>query len=116
MSLTIKLFDHFAREAKRLSKRYRGLKNDIAALQIALQENPHLGVEIIPHVRKVRMPISAKGKGKSGGARVLTYDVLVKENEGELFLLYIYDKSEMDSPRDTFVKWLVEQLQADLTQ
>lgn len=45
----------------------------------SLRENPLQGVEIAPHVRKVRMAISDKGRGKSGGARVITFDALVSD-------------------------------------
>lgn len=46
---------------------------------------------------KVRMAISDKGKGKSGGARVITYTVEVDERSGVVTLLTIYDKNEQES-------------------
>ena len=52
-------------------------------------------------IRKVRMAISAKGKGKSGGARVITLILAYSEEESEIGLLYIYDKSERESLTDS---------------
>lgn len=48
-------------------------------------------------IYKIRLAIKSKGKGKSGGARVITY-VLTDNNE--IYLLTIYDKSEFDSIDD----------------
>ena len=76
MSFKIKTSDPFDAEVKRLSKKYRSLKLDLHALGKELMENPFQGVEIAPNIRKVRLAISSKGRGKSGGARVITYNRL----------------------------------------
>jgi hypothetical protein len=41
--------------------------------------------------------IASKGKGKSGGARVITYFAVTESN---VFLLSIYDKSEKEDIDD----------------
>lgn len=45
------------------------------------------------------MAISSKGKGKSHGARVITYTeaIVCADNEGTVVLLTIYDKADRDS-------------------
>ena len=48
-------------------------------------------------LRKIRMAITSKGKGKSGGARVISFTVVVAVEESEINLLYIYDKAERSS-------------------
>lgn len=48
-------------------------------------------------MRKVRMRISSKGKGKSGGARVITFTVIVSQQDAILNLLCIYDKADQAS-------------------
>lgn len=58
------------------------------------------GVDLGRNLRKVRMAITAKGKGKSGGARVITYTLLVAEVDSALMLLTIYDKSEKENITD----------------
>ena len=86
----------FKRELKRLSKRYRSLESDLEQFIQSLIENPTQGVDLGNGLRKVRLAISSKNKGKSGGARVITYTLLL-EQEGKLVLLTIYDKSERET-------------------
>ena len=92
----------FMRETKRLLKRYRSLWKDLEALQEELLANPALGTDLGRGLRKVRMRISSKGKGKSGGARVITFTVIASVDETTINLLYIYDKSEREniSPKE----------------
>jgi len=87
----------FTREVKRLSKRYRSLKSDLAKLQTELMMNPALGTDLGGGFRKIRMTIAAKGRGKSGGARVITFTVVTKVDESTINLLYIYDKAERET-------------------
>ncbi|QQL48537.1 type II toxin-antitoxin system RelE/ParE family toxin [Mucilaginibacter ginkgonis] len=84
----------FERELKRLAKKYISLKTDFQNLINEIQEDPNIGQPIGNNCYKVRLAINSKGKGKSGGARVITYVVIVKE---EIYLLSIYDKSEVES-------------------
>ena len=65
-----------------------------------LAKNPYQGADLGHGLRKVRMAVSAKGKGKSGGARVITLILAYSEEESEIGLLYIYDKSEQESLTD----------------
>ena len=65
-----------------------------------MAKNPYQGADLGHGLRKVRMAISAKGKGKSGGARVITLILAYSEEESEIGLLYIYDKSEEENLTD----------------
>ncbi len=67
----------FVKELKRLSKKYRSLKNDVANLGKELMENPEKGIDLGDGLRKIRMAIKSKGRGKSAGARVITYTDLL---------------------------------------
>ncbi|MBR3783275.1 MAG: type II toxin-antitoxin system RelE/ParE family toxin [Bacteroidales bacterium] len=88
----------FLRELKRLSKRYRSIKQDVENLGKEIAANPTLGTDMGDGIRKVRMAITSKGKGKSGGARVITYNVVTQvRDDGRVLLVTIYDKSERDS-------------------
>jgi mRNA-degrading endonuclease RelE of RelBE toxin-antitoxin system len=73
MSFKIVPTDHFIREAKRLARKYPSVKEDLKILQKQLLEDPFKGTHLGKNVYKIRIAISSKGKGKSGGARVLTY-------------------------------------------
>jgi hypothetical protein len=85
----------FIRSAKPIAKKYRSFNDDYQKLVKELTENPYLGVDLGNGYRKVRMAISSKGKGKSGGCRVITLDMV--ERNGCLYLLYAYDKSDYDN-------------------
>lgn len=109
MNVVITLHDEFQRQAKRLSKKYRSLKEDLTELKKTLLENPFQGEDLGNGVRKIRMAIGSKGKGKSGGARVLTLNVLVEDN-ADVTLLTIYDKNEIDNVSDEYIRWLVSEV------
>ena len=64
MNCKITVTPDFLKEMKRLSKRYKSLKEDLSKLGDELESNPLLGVELGHHLRKVRMAITSKGKGK----------------------------------------------------
>ena len=72
-------------------------KTDYAEFLESLKKNPHQGDDLGNGVRKVRMPIASKGKGKSGGARVITLNILIDEENMELNLLLLYDKQVADN-------------------
>lgn len=115
MSYNIKTIKSFDKEFKRLSKRYRSLEEDLIVFIEELQRNPYSGVDLGNHIHKVRMSISSKGKGKSHGARIITStSAIISMEDGEITLLYIYDKSEQSSISDSFLERLVEE--ADLDQ
>ena len=88
---------YFAREAKRLSKHYPSFKSDLDELVKSLIENPFQGDDLGNGIHKVRMQISSKGKGKSGGARVITLNVFVNSERLEINLLLLYDKKDADN-------------------
>ena len=100
MSCKITYTPDFAKQMKRLSKRYKSLKEDYLKLLCDLRANPLLGTDLGRHLRKVRMSIASKGKGKSGGARVITYTLIIAETDKEIKLLTIYDKSERENLTD----------------
>ena len=85
---SIPLFD---KQAKRLAKKYPSLKNDLAELIDSLSEKPGQGTSLGNGFFKIRISIASKNKGKSGGARVITY---VKIIANTIFLTSIYDKGE----------------------
>ena len=86
--LTIRPFD---RQFKRLAKKYPSLKSELSRLISELKIKPDAGVAIGNDCYKIRLAITSKGKGKSGGAGVITYLTIA---EGAVFLLSVYDKSE----------------------
>ena len=99
----------FDKEAKRLAKHYASFKEDYLKLLDELSRNPQLGTDLGHGLRKVRMKITAKGKGKSGGARVITFTLVVSQQDAILNLLYIYDKADRTSISDKEIEQLLKQ-------
>jgi len=104
MPSEIRITEHFKKEFKRISKKYASLPSDITALINSLKENPTMGTPLGNDVYKVRLAIKSKNKGKSGGARIITY--LVDKNT-IVYLLSIYDKSEKISVSDNEIKSMI---------
>lgn len=100
----------FEKSFKALAKRHRFLKQDILDFTESLQNNPFQGDELTPGIRKIRMAIASKGKGKSGGARVITYTVLTIEEDGIVYLLDIYDKSDYSTVDVSILQKKIQEL------
>ena len=73
MNYNIIAVPKFKRELKKLAKRLPSLKSDFSALLQCLQQNPRQGTMLGSHCYKIRMAVTSKGKGKSGGTSVITY-------------------------------------------
>ena len=94
MNYSIISIPEFDKDAKRLSKKYPSLKKELAELFRSLATDPHQGDSLGNHCFKIRISIASKGKGKSGGARVITY---VYVSKVKVYLLSIYDKAEKET-------------------
>lgn len=110
MNYTFNFLPRFTKELKRLQKKYRSIENDVEKLMESISINPSQGADLGGGVRKVRMAISDKGRGKSGGARVITYTMYVDETSGRITMLTIYDKNEQDSIDKKEINELLEEL------
>ena len=55
------------------------------------------------------MAIKSKGKGKSGGARVITYNFITHEMDGEIVLLLIYDKEDASTAKINVLKEIIKE-------
>ncbi|MFA7494307.1 MAG: addiction module toxin RelE [Proteiniphilum sp.] len=113
MNYKINVLYPFERELKRLSKKYYSIKKDYAILLNELYHNPNAGINLGSGIRKVRMAIGSKGRGKSHGARVITVTIFVNVEDAEINLLYIYDKSERDNIAIHEIKALIEEVGLD---
>ena len=100
----------FLKQLKHLAKKYKSIADDLEVLRDELKQNPYSGADLGSGARKVRLSIKSKGKGKSGGARVITYLVSIIEEDVEISLLTIYDKSERENISDKEIKALIQNL------
>ena len=106
--MKIRLHPQFERDVKTLGKKYRSLEADLDALMESLETEPIQGDALGQNRYKVRLKIASKGKGKKGGGRVITY---VRISEDELWLLTMYDKSDIENVNDRFLDDLVKHIQ-----
>ncbi len=107
MNYKVKTIPSFNKQAKKLAKKYKSLKDDLAILIDELQTNPCKGTPIGNNCFKIRMAISSKNKGKSGGARLVSH-VVVKDEI--VFLISLYDKSDIASVHEAKINELINQI------
>jgi mRNA-degrading endonuclease RelE of RelBE toxin-antitoxin system len=124
MKVVIKITQAFKKQAKPLLKKYASLPEELRLLEKDLTENPHMGIEIMPNVYKIHLAIKSKGKGKSGGARVIDFhqketaiigllEQSGKESEHVINLISIYDKSDVENISNAEIKSLIESMDID---
>jgi mRNA-degrading endonuclease RelE of RelBE toxin-antitoxin system len=104
MSYNVSYTDNFARELKSLAKKYKSIKQGIASLIQNLETQPIQGDEVFKNCYKIRLAIKNKGKGKRGGARMITF---VQILDSEVVLISIYDKSDKETVNDAELKRLL---------
>ena len=107
MSYNVIAIPKFEKELKRLAKKYPSLKFEYIDFVKSLTHLPIQGTQLGNNCYKIRIAISSKGKGKSGGARIITH---VKVSNETVFLLSIYDKSETETILDREILELIKSI------
>lgn len=105
--MRIEMTAWFEKQLKRLAKKHKSIPVDFRAFLESLENDPTQGTPLGRGAYKIRMAISSKGQGKSGGSRVIT---CVRIQLDTIYLLDIYDKSERedipDEDLDDFIKYI----------
>jgi hypothetical protein len=114
VKVNVRITKRFQSASKILIRRYPSFLKDLAALENDLRQNPKLGISLGNNAYKIRLKITSKGKGKSGGARVIslletTFITEIQKSGDEITvnLLYVYDKSDMENMTDKELKELI---------
>ena len=107
MNLKIEITSKFKRKARVLLKKFPSFKQELEALITAVEADPTQGTSIKHNCYKIRLSIKSKGKGKSGGARVITH---LHVTNSTVYLLYIYDKSEQENISEKELLELIKDL------
>lgn len=115
MSVSVRITNSFKTAVKPLLKKYPSLKTDLLNLERELTDNPKLGTPLGHNAYKIRLKISSKGKGKSGGARIISLvetvligEVQVVEEDIIVNLITIYDKADTANITDKELKELIK--------
>ena len=106
--MKVRISEDFRAAYKRLKKRHKSLEADFERLLASLLQDPIQGVELEGGARKVRLAITSKGRGKSGGARVI---IRVRFIADELQLLYIYDKADFGNISDAYLRDVMQRME-----
>ena len=91
----------FDRNYKKLKKKYPSLPADVELFKKDFADNHNAGTSLGGGFRKVRLAVRSKGKGKSGGARIITCELCLKAEGDTIVLVDIYDKAELDSLKES---------------
>ena len=120
MNVTVRITKNFKIAAKPLLKKYPSLQKDLLKLEAELIISPTLGIALGLNAYKIRLKISSKGKGKSGGARVISLveatlisEINVTEEQVTVNLITIYDKADTASISDKELKELIKSFYKD---
>lgn len=105
MNYNIELTANFKKEAKKLIKKYPSLKQELKALFTLLETNPTMGTPLGNDIYKIRIAIASKNKGKSGGARVLSFVQVIQTT---VLLFSIYSKGDVDNLTDKEIQQLIK--------
>ena len=108
MSYRVKTIPYFDRQAKRLARKFKSFKKELAELFDSLETDPTQGTALGYDCYKIRIAIKSKGKGKSGGARAITHVIAVREH---VYLLTVFDKSEKDNISDKELQELLKMIE-----
>lgn len=105
MNYKVDITPNFEKEAKKLNKRYPSLKEELVSLIIELGEHPTLGTHLGNNVYKIRLAIASLNKGKSGGARIISF---VKVSATTVTLLSIYAKGNKETITEKEIQDLIK--------
>ncbi len=94
MAFKVVLTAAFKKDLKQIAKKHRQILSDITSLIAELSETPQIGADLGKNVYKIRLKITGTAKGKSGGARMITYVKIISQT---VVLADIYLKNEYDT-------------------
>ena len=104
----------FKRKIKPLAKKYRTLRSSLEELEADLIKNPFLGESYGKSIYKIRLADESKGKGKSGGFRILYYLATQQADSILITLLTIFDKGELDTIKKKDAESILEEVLKEL--
>lgn len=118
MKAEVRITRSFKKAVKPLLEKYASLLQELADLETQLLRNPRTGKSLGNDAYKIRLKIKSKGKGKSGGARVISYlesEIIgIVEATEEMIvvnLITIYDKAEKDTISDSELRELIKSIE-----
>lgn len=97
MNYNVEIHANFGRELKSLAKKYPSIKNDIINVVQNIEKELTQADDLGYGFKKIRLNIKSKGKGASGGARIISLETIISFDKTNVFLLSIYNKGDFDT-------------------
>lgn len=97
MNYKIETTDDFNKDIKRLSKKFSSIKSDFQAILDNLEKELELADDLGTGFKKIRINIKSKGKCKSGGGRIISYETIIAVNNSLIVFISIYNKGDFDT-------------------
>ncbi len=108
MKITVRYTQTFSRKFKKYAKKFQSLSSDLKLFINSLENTK--SIDLGGGIYKYRLSVKSKNKGKRGGFRIITFELIVSENEKNVTLLSIYDKSEQAAlPKDQITEILKDE-------
>jgi mRNA-degrading endonuclease RelE of RelBE toxin-antitoxin system len=107
MNFKVEVTTRFKKQTKHLLRKYPSLKQELEVLFNSLSIDPKQGVSLGHDCFKIRLAIESKGRGKSGGARIITH---LQITNTTIYLITIYNKSEQSNILDKEISEFVKDL------
>ena len=102
--IEIRYSQTFLKEAKKLAKKFKKLKEDLQVAIKEIEEQNDFGVFLGSNLYKKRIKNSSIPTGKRGGFRV----ILFLKTDTEIILLTIYSKTDIETLSDDDLRELVK--------
>lgn len=97
MNYKTEIDPEFSKEFKRLLKKFPSLKSDFQNILDHIEKELNLADDLGNGFKKIRINIKSKGKGASGGRRVITYETIVAIDNKLVLFVSIYNKGDYDA-------------------
>lgn len=91
MNYEVIITTNFKKEFKALHKKYPSLKNDLQQILDNIEDELKLAVDLGSGFRKIRIKIQSKGKGKSGGGRIISHETILAIDSKKVVFGSIYN-------------------------
>ena len=97
MNYNIEIDNEFSKEFKKLLKKYPSLKSDFQSILDNIENELILATDLGNGFKKIRINIKSKGKGASGGGRIISYETIVSVDETKVLFATIYNKGDYNN-------------------
>ena len=97
MNYNVILHQNFEKEYKQLAKKFNSLQSDVQKIIDNLDKELVLADDLGNGFKKIRLNIKSKGKGSSGGGRIITFETLIEINQRKILFCSIYNKTDFES-------------------